>query len=88
MKYVIAGRKSEDYDPNRLARSVLDTCRAVRVPDGEAEDLAARAVRHVNDWLSEKTEVTTMDIRQQTAGALDGFCPSAAQYFISQGQMI
>jgi transcriptional regulator NrdR family protein len=89
MKYVIKRRgHSEPYSQSKLEASLIGTCRAVRLPIGEAEKLAELAMQHVEAWLEDKSEVTHLDLRHTAAQALTNFCPDAAYYYATQKEII
>jgi hypothetical protein len=58
---------SDEFDPVKLHGSVLRACMAVRTFEGEAHAIAERVCKHVIDWLADKTEVSSRDIRRITA---------------------
>ena len=78
---------SELFDPLKLHASVLAACRTVRAFEGEAHDTAEHVCRHVIDWLEDKTEVTTEDIRRVASGHLATYHPEAS-YMYEQHRMI
>jgi hypothetical protein len=88
MKYVVGGGTSNQYDAMRLMNSVVGSCRPVRIPEGEADDLAKHVARRIETWLTGKTEVTDRDLRAQTGAALERLCPDAAYYHLNLGQII
>lgn len=80
----IIKRKSglpEQFDPLKLHSSVVAACLAVRALDGEAHLVAERVCRHVIDWLTTKSEVTSADIRRVTAGHLSNYHSDAAYMY-------
>ena len=48
-------RGTEPFDPEKLHRSIVKTCCSVRVPDGQAEDIAAQVTFQVIDWRTATT---------------------------------
>ncbi len=64
MKHIVKrGGHSETFDVRKLYASVYSVCLSVRTPEGEAELIADRVVKHVSQWLKPKHEVTAHDIR-------------------------
>lgn len=90
MKYVIkrGRRESQEYDREKLFRSIVGTCRSVRTPEGEADDTAQAVCDDVAGWLEDKTEVTSLDIRHQAAKTLRKLNIDAAYYYEQQKQII
>ena len=78
---------SEKFDPLKLHASILAACRTVRAFEGEAQSAAEHVCRDVIDWLEEKTEVTSDDIRRVAAEQLAAYHPDAA-YMYEQHRMI
>ena len=74
-------RDIEEFDPLKLHQSVVAACLAVRAFKGEAHAPAERVCRHVLDWLTTKTEVTSADIRRVAALHLTNYHPEAAYMY-------
>lgn len=72
---------SEAFDPVKLHQSIVAACLAVRALEGEAHLTAERVCRHVIDWLTTKTEVTSADIRRVAANHLTVYHPEAAYMY-------
>lgn len=87
--YVVKGGRhdSEAFDPVKLHSSIVAACLAVRAFEGEAHDAAEHVCRHVIDWLEEKTEVTSADIRRVASEFLATYHPEAA-YMYEQHKLI
>lgn len=79
MKHIVkrAGH-SEKYDNRKLYASIYAAALAVREPAGSAELIAREVVEQVEDWLADKREVTSNDIRQQASRHLAVINPDAA----------
>lgn len=80
-------KHSEEFDPTKLHGSIVAACLAVRALEGEAHLTAERVSKHVIDWLTTKTEVTTADIRRIAAAHLTTYHPEAA-YMYEHHQLI
>lgn len=76
---------TEPYDAIKLMRSVYAACLSVRTPAGEAELTAKRVAREVEHWIQKKPEVTSHDIRLQTAQYLHTYNPHAAYTYKHHG---
>ena len=74
-------RKTEQFDPDKLHASVYAACLSVKSLDGLAHDTADRVCDAVILWTTNKTEVTSADIRRQAAKALETFHPDAAYLY-------
>lgn len=74
-------RTTEQFDFDKLYRSLRAACLSVKAPDGHAHDTATQACKVVVDWCGDKSEVTSADIRRQAAKALTRFHPEAAYIY-------
>lgn len=72
---------SEQFDPLKLHHSVVAACLAVRSLEGEAHVTAEHVCRRVIQWLTNKSEVTSADIRRVAATHLQTFHPEAAYMY-------
>lgn len=73
----------EQFDYERLKKSIIYACLSARRPEGQAESTAKIVCDGVVDWLKERPEVTSHDIRRITAKILENYDPEAA-YLYSQ----
>jgi hypothetical protein len=72
----------EPYDQRKLYDSIYAACLAVHTPLGEAEVTAAKICEHVLEWLKNKLEVTSLDVRHRTAKHLEVYNPDAAYTYL------
>lgn len=82
--YVVKNRgkfQSEQFDPLKLHSSITAACLAVRAFEGEAHLTAQHVCEKVLDWLNDKTEVTSADIRRITSNHLLIYQPEAAYLY-------
>lgn len=79
---------SELFDPLKLHASILSACMAVRAFEGEAHATAEQVCKHVIDWLTDKTEVTTHDIRRVTTEHLSAYHLDAAYIYDQQNMIV
>lgn len=79
---------SEHFDPVRLHSSIFRACLAVRAFEGEAHDAAERVCKHVIDWLENKTEVSSEDVRRVAARNLATYHPEASYMYEQQGVIL
>ncbi|MDO4781000.1 MAG: ATP cone domain-containing protein [Candidatus Saccharibacteria bacterium] len=75
------GRKHELFDPDKLHRSIVATCRSVRTPDGQADEIAARVTLVVMGWCQSRPQITSADIRRQASNALAHLHADAAYVY-------
>lgn len=82
MKHIVKRKgHSEPYDVRKLYASIYSVCLSVRTPEGEAELVADRVVKHVSEWLEKKHEVTAHDIRVHAAKHLAAYNPNASYLY-------
>jgi len=83
MKHIVkrAGH-TESYDERKLYASVYASCLAVREPVGSAELVAKEIVRLVGEWLNNKHEVSSHDIRLQASKHLKVINPDASFQYL------
>jgi transcriptional regulator NrdR family protein len=80
-------RVAEPFSANKLFESILAACLSVRLAEGAAEHTAGRTTKEVENWLINKSEVTSNDIRRQAAKTLIVLCPEAG-YLYQQNKTI
>lgn len=81
-------RVAEPFNRAKLQESVYAACLSVQSVDGLAKDTAERVCNLLTDWLENKPEVTSSDIRRQVAKALEPLHPDAAYLYKHHKQMI
>ena len=74
-------RTSEPFNEEKLHRSIYLTCLGLHSPDGIANDTATTACNALTAWLSNKSEVTSSDIRRQVVSILSKLHPDAAYIY-------
>lgn len=74
-------RPTEAFKRSKLRASILAACLSVRTPEGQAEATADAVTEVVIDWLADKPEVTSSDIRRTAAAILATFQPEAAHLY-------
>lgn len=80
-------RSFEKFDRSKLHKSIVAVCVSVRTPHGQAEATAHSVCDTVIDWLKDKNEVTSQDIRNITVKHLKRIQPEAA-YLYEQHHII
>lgn len=83
MQHIVkrAGHR-EEYDERKLYASIFSACQSVREPEGSAELIAEKVVRDTNEWIANKHEITSNDIRRQAATHLHVYHPDAAYMYL------
>lgn len=77
-------RPSEDFDRAKLHHSIASACQAVRSSVGQSERVARIVTDEVIDWLHDKPEVTSSDIRKIASQNLKRYNPDAAYLYTNQ----
>lgn len=80
-------RPSETFAPEKLHASILAACLSVRSPEGEAETIAHSVCSRIEQWLKEKPEVTSDDLRRKASDVLESLHPEAA-YLYKHHQLV
>lgn len=74
-------RRSEGFMQDKLHASILAACLSVRAPIGQAEAIAKSVTFAVMQWLEDKQEITSGDIRTIAAKHLHTHHPDAAYLY-------
>lgn len=74
-------RPTELFSTDKLHKSIVAVCSSVRTPEGEADDIAKAVISGVMNWLKDRPEVTSIDIRIVVAGHLKKYHPEAAYLY-------
>ena len=74
-------RPTESFERSKLHASIVASCLSVRTPEGQAETTANTVCDAVMEWLSDKPEVTSDDIRRKAADVLARYHPEAAHLY-------
>ena len=77
-------KKTEYFDIDKLQKSLVATCRSLKTPDGQAEDIAKSVAAGAAKWAESKQEITTDDIRRIGAKLLTKYHPEAAYLYKQQ----
>lgn len=73
--------KAQEFDREKLHKSIVSACLGTGAPTGHAESIARRTVDEVMTWLESRPEVTSNDIRRVTARALKTYHPDASYLY-------
>jgi transcriptional regulator NrdR family protein len=74
-------RTSEGFVQEKLHASIIAACLSVRSPIGQAESIAHAVTDVVMQWLEDKPEVTSDDLRRVAARHLRAHHPDAAYLY-------
>lgn len=81
-------RIPESFNRSKLQASIYATCLSVRSLDGLSKDTAESVCNSVANWLHDKPDVTSGDIRRQAEKALATLHPDAAYLYKNHKQII
>lgn len=87
MTQIINKKSTTNYDKTRLNAAVAEIARSNRIRPGDADNLAARVMSKVESWLSDKNEITSYELRLQTALALADFDADAAYLYENENKL-
>lgn len=74
-------RDSERFMQEKLHASIVAACLSVRTPVGQAESIAHAVTETVLQWLEDKPEVTSHDLRRVAAKHLRAHHPDAGYLY-------
>ena len=74
-------RQTEQFMRHKLHASIMAACLSVRTPEGQAETTAHAVCDEVIDWLQQRPEVTSYDIRIIATRRLKSYHPEAAYLY-------
>ena len=81
-------RMPELFSRAKLQASIYAACLSVRSLDGLAKDTSESVCNSVVDWLHNKPDITSGDIRRQAEKALAVLHPDAAYLYKHHKQII
>ena len=79
------GRNSEPYSSEKLRKTILAACLNIRVPQHSAESAADMVCKDVDNWLKNKQEITTVDIKEKASEFLKKYHSEAAYIYERHG---
>lgn len=71
----------EEFNYKKLQKSLLDTFRIVDAPEGQSKELTRKVLLNFAEWLKDKPEVTSSDIRRKTSEILKSIHPEASYIY-------
>ena len=74
-------KQTEKFTREKLHASIVAACLSVRTPEGQAENIARTICNSVIEWLQQRPEVTSHDIRIVAARHLKSYHPEAAYLY-------
>lgn len=73
--------RSEHFQPEKMHKSIVAACLSCSVPAGHADSIARRITDEVEDWLKDRPEVTSDDLRRTATHYLRTHHPDAAYIY-------
>lgn len=73
--------RSEQFDPEKMHKSIVAACLSCAVPHGHADSIAKRITEEVEEWLKDRPEVTSDDLRRTATHYLKTHHPDAAYLY-------
>jgi len=74
-------KHTEQFMRKKLHNSIVAACLSVRAPEGQAEATAEAVCEGVMQWLKQRPEVTSQDIRVTATRYLKKYHPEAAYLY-------
>ena len=71
----------ELFDREKLHKSIVAACLSSGAPAGHAESMARRVTEDVIEWLEQRPEVTSNDLRRIAAHRLRTYHPDASYVY-------
>lgn len=88
MQHVVKrGGHSEEYDERKFYASIFAASLMLREPSTTAELVAEKVTTSMNNWIRNKHEVTSDDLRRKGSEFLEFYNPDAAYIFKHQRNM-
>lgn len=72
---------SERFEREKLHKSIVAACLSAGVPEGHADSIARRISDQVEEWLENRPEVTSDDLRRSATHFLRTHHPDAAYLY-------
>ncbi len=79
---------NQPFDAKKLQSSLVKSCLSAGKFEGEARQIAKAVVHDVNDWLTNKTEIPTTELRLKTAQLLERYCQDSAYLYKNYKKII
>ena len=73
--------ESEHFDREKMRSSIIAACLSCGVPTGHAESISRKITDEVEQWLADKLEVTSEDLRRTATHYLKTHHPDAAYLY-------
>lgn len=74
-------KKTEKFSPEKLIKSLQAACFSSRIADGVSLDIAQQITNSVEQWASNKADITSADIRAQASKLLEKQYPDTAYLY-------
>ena len=87
MTQIIFKQSKKPYDPAHHTAAIERSARANGQPRGDAEHFAHDVMRRFSAWLADKTEVTSAELRAETAAIMRDFDGEAAYAYANENKL-
>lgn len=74
-------RPTESFDAEKLKASIEAACLSAGAAPGHAESIARAVVHDMDEWLANRPEVTSHDLRRTASRTLKNHHPDAAYLY-------
>ncbi len=82
------GKTIEKFSAEKLQSSIEMACLSVRTPVAQAQEIAHTVTQSVIDWLKQRSDVTSDDLRRTATRSLEQQHPEAAYLYKNHHHMI
>ncbi|MCL2444995.1 hypothetical protein FWD07_02660 [Candidatus Saccharibacteria bacterium] len=83
-----SGEREQNFSPRKFHASILKEALALKIPPGQAEEIAKLTTDHVEKWTKSRPTVTTADIRRVATRHLKRLHLDLAYLYENNGHMI
>ena len=75
------GKTTEPFDREKLEKTIFAACLNVREPQNSAKATSNKVAGLVEEWLTNKQEVTSVDIKEKVTELLAKYHPEASYIY-------
>ena len=76
------------YQLNKVSQSIIKSLRSVDCEEHKIQSLVNEVVVELHEWLENKEEITTDDIRLTVTQSLDKHSPAAAYFYSNARKLV
>lgn len=74
-------KEPELFNTDKLKKTIYSACLNVRAPQDSANSTTEMVCNEIENWLSNKQEVTSLDIKDKATEFLEKYHPEAAYIY-------